>query len=131
MKKKWLKIVLVLLLSLMTIFVSGMFWLTRGLTEGENLSVGTVDLNNIDNGIYYGQLKMGRWSNQLYVTVENHQITNIEVKKRVSIDSEELRISLFESVIRSQSLQVDAVSEATITSNAYLKSIENALSINR
>lgn len=128
--KRILKIILVVLLALMLVFVAGMFWITRGLTEGENLNIGMIDLESIEDGTYLGQHKMGRWSNRIYVTVENHQITNIEVKKRVRIDSEELTTALFEAVINAQSLDVDTVSEATITSKAYLKSIENALSIN-
>ncbi len=35
--------------------------------------------------------------------------------------------TLFSRVIEAQSLQVDTVSHATITSKAFLKSIENAL----
>jgi uncharacterized protein with FMN-binding domain len=34
---------------------------------------------------------------------------------------------LFDRVIEAQSLQVDAISGATLTSKAYLKAVENAL----
>jgi uncharacterized protein with FMN-binding domain len=34
---------------------------------------------------------------------------------------------LYERVIQAQSLQVDTISSATLTSKAYLKAVENAL----
>ncbi|NLJ39781.1 MAG: FMN-binding protein [Candidatus Atribacteria bacterium] len=39
----------------------------------------------------------------------------------------ELSKKLFDQIIQKQSLQVDTVSNATVTCNAYLKAIENAL----
>jgi uncharacterized protein with FMN-binding domain len=36
-------------------------------------------------------------------------------------------VELYDRVIQAQSLQVDTISSATLTSKAYLKAVENAL----
>jgi len=57
-----------------------------------------------------------------------HRITNIEVLKDVRFPAnEEMRQELFDRIIDQQSLQVDTITGATVTSRAYLKSIEEAL----
>ncbi len=125
--KKFLKIIISLLLILVLIFVSGIFYLTRGLKEGENLVINSVDLSKIDDGIYFGEYKKGRWDNTLDITVTGHKITEIKIKDDVKFSMPDVSEKLFKNVIESQNTTVDTVSGATVTSKAYLKSIENAL----
>jgi len=49
------------------------------------------------------------------------------VVKTVTIDDPEMTSTIINNVIKNQSTTVDTVSGATVTSKAYLKSIENAL----
>jgi uncharacterized protein with FMN-binding domain len=85
-----------------------------------------VDLSQIEDGSYAGDFNCYRFTNQVVVTVRNHQITDIEVIKtqngRESIDQE-----LIGQVIEAQSPALDAVSGATADKNAFLKAVENAL----
>jgi uncharacterized protein with FMN-binding domain len=79
------------------------------------------------DGTYTGKYDGGRWSNELSVTVKDHKITKIDVVKDVTFPKPEWTDQLFKEVIEKQSVDVDVVSGATVTSKAYLKSIENAL----
>ena len=61
------------------------------------------------------------------VTIEGYKITDIKVIKDFGISIPEFSQKLIESVKEKQSLNIDAISQATINTKAYLKSIENAL----
>ena len=66
-------------------------------------------------------------ANQYFQFAADHQIANIAVVKTVTIDDPEMTSTIINNVIKNQSTTVDTVSGATVTSKAYLKSIENAL----
>ena len=69
----------------------------------------------------------GRFSNQVKVTVQNQKIVAIEFTKMVDFDWPEVREALIREVLAKQNVDIDTISEATATSKAYLKSIEDAL----
>ncbi|WP_019230032.1 FMN-binding protein [Sedimentibacter sp. B4] len=124
---KVLKFIGLILLLLVIVAASGVFYLSRGLEEGVNVVINPVNLSEIKDGVYNGRNDFGRWTNELNVTVANNRITNIEIVKDVKIVSPELSTILFQNVIEEQNNDVDVVSGGTVTSKAYLKSIENAL----
>lgn len=124
---KVLKFIGLILLLLVIVAASGVFYLSRGLEEGVNVVINPVNLSEIKDGVYNGRNDFGRWTNELNVTVANNRITNIEIVKDVKIVSPELSTKLFQNVIEEQNIDVDVVSGGTVTSKAYLKSIENAL----
>lgn len=124
---KVLKIIGLILLLLVIVSASGVFYLSRGLEEGVNVVINPVNLSEIKDGVYNGRNDFGRWTNELNVTVANNKITNIEIVKDVKIVSPELSTKLFQNVIEEQNIDVDVLSGGTVTSKAYLKSIENAL----
>lgn len=124
---KVLKFIGLILLLLVIVAASGVFYLSRGLEEGVNVVINPVNLSEIKDGVYNGRNDFGRWTNELNVTVANNRITNIEIVKDVKIVSPELSTILFQNVIEEQNIDVDVVSGGTVTSKAYLKSIENAL----
>ncbi|MFY9135653.1 MAG: FMN-binding protein, partial [Bacillota bacterium] len=68
-----------------------------------------------------------RWSNKVRVTVESGRVTDIDVVEDVLFRSAEWTEKIIDSVMEEQSLDVDIISGATITTKAYLKAIENAL----
>lgn len=124
---KVLKFIGLILLLLVIVAASGVFYLSRGLEEGVNVVINPVNLSEIKDGVYNGRNDFGRWTNELNVTVANNRITNIEIVKDVKIVSPELSAILFQNVVEEQNIDVDVVSGGTVTSKAYLKSIENAL----
>ena len=125
--KKAMIVILRILGVLVVVGAGGVFYITNGLEAGENLAINPVDLTAIEDGTYAGVYQAGRWSNEVAVSVADHQIANIAVVKTVTIDDPEMTSTIINNVIKNQSTTVDTVSGATVTSKAYLKSIENAL----
>lgn len=125
--KKAMIIILSILGLLVVVGAGGVFYITNGLEAGENLAINPVDLTAVEDGTYAGVYQGGRWSNEVAVSVADHQIANINVVKTVTIDDPEMTSTLINAVIKNQNTTVDTVSGATVTSKAYLKSIENAL----
>ncbi|MDO9492326.1 FMN-binding protein [Acetobacterium sp.] len=126
--KKAMIIILSILGVLVLVGAGGVFYITNGLEAGENLAINPVDLTKIEDGTYAGVYKAGRWTNEVAVNVADHQISNIDVVKTVTIESPEMTSTIINSVIKKQNTTVDTVSGATVSSKAYLKAIENALS---
>ncbi|WMM24903.1 FMN-binding protein [Tissierella sp. MB52-C2] len=129
-----MKLIFKILLSVILIFilvsVSGIFYLARGLNEGKNIRINGIDVSNLNDGIYNGKYKAGRWKNELNITVKDHKIIKIDIKDDVTFPNTDVSNELFSKVIGKQNTTVDVISEATVTSKAYLKSIEDALNNN-
>jgi uncharacterized protein with FMN-binding domain len=125
--KLFLKIILSILMVFILITVGGVFFLSRGLASGSKLVINDVKLSAVKDGIYNGKYKDGRWTNEVNLTVKDHKITNIDLVKDVMFPKPEVTKELFNNVIKEQNIDVGAISGSTITSKAYLKSIENAL----
>lgn len=125
--KSLLKIVLSIVLVFILVAGGGMFYITRGLENGSKVKVGAVNVPALSDGTYSGKYKAGRWTNEVKVTVKDHKVTKIDIVKDVTFPKPEWTKLLFEKVIEKQNTDVDVVSGSTITSKAYLKSIENAL----
>lgn len=124
MKKK-----LPVVIGIITAILVGAFLtVTNGLSEGAKVALDGIDLANTADGSYTGTYDFKRWTNTLVVNVENHRIIGVCVEEDVvGAELTDCADEVFQRVIEAQSTQVDAVSGATITSKAYLKAIENAL----
>lgn len=127
-----MKLLLKIVVSVLVIFVlvagGGMFYISRGLEAGSKVEINDVSLSDIKDGVYNGGFKAGRWTNEVAVKVKDHKITDIQVTKDVMFPMPEATKDLISKVVDKQSTKVDIVSGSTVTSKAYLKSIENALS---
>lgn len=125
-----MRIFLKILLSIIAISIMvggcGIFYITRGLDTGEKVVIEDINLSSVNDGIYKGKYNAGRWSNEVNVTVKDHKITKIDVVKDVTISKQEVKEEIIKNVIEKQNTNVDVVSGATVTSKAYLKSMENA-----
>ena len=90
-----------------------------------------IDLTNIADGRFIGTFERGRFTNTLAVYVENNRITRIDIVDDIFMPSvTDVSNEVFRRVIEIQDTRIDAVTGATVSANAYLKSIENALSGN-
>lgn len=125
--KRFLIILGVIVLIFVLIAAGGVFYITRGLDEGAKLAVNTVDPSSVSDGVYHGRYASGRWTNELDVTVKDHKISGIKIIKDVNFPKPEWAQQLFDRVVEKQNTDVEVVSGATVTSKAYLKSVENAL----
>ncbi|MGE5627520.1 MAG: FMN-binding protein [Solirubrobacterales bacterium] len=125
--KKVLKAVVALILLLVLVSAGGAAYLSRSLEAGKKVEIHGVNIKNLSDGNYSGKYEAGRWSNKVNVSVKDKKITDIKIEKDVTFAKPEVSSELFNRVIEAQNTNVDAVSGATVTSKAYLKSIENAL----
>jgi uncharacterized protein with FMN-binding domain len=125
--KRVFKIILVIVIIFAVIAAGGIFYLTRGLNEIQEMTLNGINLSNISDGSYYGSYVSGRWTNTLEVHVEGGRISKINVFENVRFVQDGVSDALFSKVVSAQDTRVDTVSGATITSKAYLKAIENAL----
>ena len=125
MKKKLFIIAGVLVAILIALGVG----LTYGLSEGASVNLSGINPSSIPDGSYTGNYDFWRWSNTVAVHIKDGNITAIDMVKDVSAAFvTNCADEVFQRVITAQDTQVDAVSGATVTSKAYLKAIEDALS---
>ncbi len=121
-------IVLGVVVVVLVLAVGGFaLFLNNGKAATETLAIGPINPAQLADGTYNGQYSGGRFTNRLEVTVQDGKITAIDVMQPVVIEKEEVRSRIIQSVIDSQSTDVDTQTGATITTKAYLKSIEDAL----
>lgn len=109
-----------------------------GRNELQNMVIADMDFKKLCDGVYTGTYRGTKDSLRnaaVEVTIASGAVTKIivtegalagnkqtnEIRKGLSIDD------LFDEVIKSQSLQVDVISGATLTSKAHLKAVENTL----
>lgn len=121
-KSKVLMIAGILAVSIILIIAGGLFAVTRGLSEMQELVIHDVNTGELPDGIYTGEFNRYRWSNMVRVTVEGGNIVHIEPDS-----SEAFVLELSEQIIARQSLQIDIDTGATVSSKAFLKAVEDAL----
>ena len=90
------------------------------------LEIGMVDLNTVADGEYIGVCQNKILFAVVNVEIQNHKIIGIEVVEHKASYMEQAE-QIAGAVCSEQSLEVDAISGATLTSDTVLKAIENAL----
>ncbi len=84
------------------------------------------DLTVLDDGTYRGECDNGLVFVEVGVEVENHMITAVQLLKHQNGRGQKAE-KIVDDVVTAQSIEVDAVSGATASSQTILKAIENAL----
>ncbi|MDE7245473.1 MAG: FMN-binding protein [Oscillospiraceae bacterium] len=96
------------------------------LLRPQSLVIGTADLSTVADGEYIGVCQNKILFAVVKVEIKGHEIADIEViahKPSYMKQAEQTA----EAVCAAQSLGVDAISGATLTSDTVRKAIENAL----
>lgn len=125
------RIVLYIVVAIFVIGAVMLIYLTKDLGKYRKMAINDVDLAKVEDGVYQGEFTGGRWKNKLEVIVKDHKITDIALLKASSASGmNDIGEKVFQKVKEKQSLEIDAVSGATVHTKAILKSIENALSQN-
>ena len=124
-------IVLIILIILGTAGGVGWYYLQKEHTEARSLLLNAVDFSSLLDGTYKGSYAGGmyKWrANECVVTVTNGRVSDIQTdgSKDPGAENTDYKL-LYERVIEDQTLQVDTISGATLTSKAYLQAVENAL----
>jgi uncharacterized protein with FMN-binding domain len=108
----------------------GWSFLMKEHKEARSLPLNAVDFSQLNDGVYTGVYEGGmyKWrANEVRVTVASGKVAQIESIKSAENWDKESATMLYDRVIAAQSLQVDTISGATLTSKAYLQAVENAL----
>jgi uncharacterized protein with FMN-binding domain len=112
------------LLTLATVLI--LSFTTVGCVDDSGTQLEGIDLANVNDGTYIGECITGPVLARVQVTVRDHRITNLNIlKHRTGWGSEAEKIT--SKVLAQQSLDVDAITGATLSSKTILKAIENAL----
>ena len=78
----------IVLIIVAVILVIIFIFASAGLKKVGKLNIGKIDLSKLADGVYPGEFKGYRWSNQVEVTVKNHQIAGIKIIKDIVFDRE-------------------------------------------
>lgn len=119
-KRKAVLVVVGVLIVGMAVFV----WLNLPKQLVTNDSA--YDLTQLADGTYVGNCDNGIVKAQVEVEVQDHAITDIEIiehQNGLGGDAE----AITNDVLRKQSIEVDTITGATMSSETILKAIENAL----
>ena len=92
----------------------------------QNISVSMPDLSNVQDGNYIGEYSITPVHVKVEVSVSNHRITNITILQHDNGLGSTAE-SIVNDVVQEQSLDIDAVSGATVSSKCILKAVENAI----
>ncbi len=126
--KKAFKIIGIIFIVLVVLMVAAVIIIPKlGLPEGDvQIDVGEIDLTNVEDGTYQGNYDAGLVKVDLSVEVKDHTITNIVINKHDNGLGKKAE-KIINTIIQEQSIDVDAVSGATISSDAIRKAIEEAV----
>lgn len=90
------------------------------------IPVSEPDFAALEDGKYSGEYSIAPVSVKAEVTVENHRMTDIEILEHFCGLGQKAE-AVCGTVLEQQSLQVDSVSGATVSSKCILKAVEQAL----
>lgn len=125
--------IIALVVVVILVIAGGIMWsrLNKEHVEAMNVTLDGADFSKLKDGIYNGAYEGGmyRWrANEVKVTVSSGKVTDIQqINTKDPAAAKFDNALLYKRVIDNQSLQVDTISSATLTSKAYLKAIEDAL----
>jgi uncharacterized protein with FMN-binding domain len=111
----------------------GIGWskLSKEHREARSLPLDAVDFSKLNDGTYHGAYEGGmyKWrANACDVRVTNGKVADIQLTASQDPGGKNTQHkALYDRVIQAQSLQVETISGATLTSKAYLQAVENAL----
>lgn len=100
--------------------------LLTGCIDTDSIVIQEVDLQKIDDGVYEGRFEHFPVLAAVSLTVRNQEITEIRIVEHREGMGEKAEV-IIDKVMAEQSLEVDVVSGATLSSKCILKAIENAL----
>lgn len=91
-----------------------------------NVEIKNIELSGIDDGEYKGSYKAFPINAEVLVTIKDDAINDIKIIKHINGQGSDAE-KITESILKSQSLDVDVVSGATYSSKVIIKAVEDAL----
>jgi len=120
------KVILIIAFVLFLILGGGYIALQSMAEDPEDIIVKEVNVSNVSDGTYIGEYVTTMVSAEVKVNVADGEITNIKVIEHDCGTGYDAEV-IIDDVVDAQSLQVDAISGATLSSKVILKAVEDAL----
>ncbi len=98
----------------------------NGMGYVRKMTVNAIDLSKIADGVYAGSFKKGRFSYSVEVAVKDHRIQAVKPTDTKQVTNTIIE-QIFARIVQDQSVRVDTVSGASLTTKAVSKAVENAL----
>ncbi len=122
-KNMRLRVIGIIIALLLIIIGGGYIAASRGLPEMQEIVINDVRPDQIADGVYSGEFNRYRWTSRVEVTIQGGEIVDIQFDDGGTLEQE-----LSDRIIANQSLSVDINTGATVSSKAFLKAVETALS---
>lgn len=125
---KKVKKLLIILGILVVLAVIAVFVIGRMVSSSyEKLdSIPVVELKNVNDGVYEGAEETLLVKVTVRVTVENHEIKNIELLRHVNGKGQPAE-NMLDEMVKNDTGEVDEVSGATMSSKTIKAAVRNAL----
>lgn len=120
------KVLLITFIVVLLLFIAGKIVMGNMVRNVQNISVSMPSLSDIQDGDYIGEYSIAPVHVKVEVSVSNHQITKIAILQHDNGLGSTAE-SIVDDVVKEQSLDIDAVSGATVSSKCILMAVENAL----
>ena len=124
--KKSKKVLLIIFFVVSFLLIAGKIIVGNMVRNVQNISVSMPDLLNVQDGNYIGEYSITPLHVKVEVSVSNHRMTNITILQHDNGLGSTAE-SIVNDVMEEQSLEIDAVSGATVSSKCILKAVENAI----
>ncbi len=121
------KIILLVVAGIVVLGSGLAIWAYSDVVKYRNIDINETNLADLPDGAYKGSFDGGRFTNSVEVTVIDHKIEHIKLIDAAT-KVKDLYDLIYDEVIKKQSLKVDTISGATVSTKTALKAIENALS---
>lgn len=124
-RKKGLKIIGIVLGCFIVVSVAGGIKASKVIKEPVFV-INTIDIQKVEDGTYEGEYKTTMVKAIVKVSAKNKVITQLDIVKHdCGLGKKAEKIT--NNVLKAQSLQVDTISGATLSSRVILKATQNAL----
>jgi uncharacterized protein with FMN-binding domain len=99
-----------------------------GLNDIKKIYINDINISRLEDGVYTGAFHKARWKYDVEVTIENQQIKYIRFTTEIKDKTRrEIASKVLTQIIEKQSLNIDAVSGASVDTRAIRKAVDNAL----
>ncbi len=123
--KRRVQVVLIVLGAIVVVIAIALIAALNGMSYVRGMTVAPVDLSRVTDGTHHGEFSRGRFHYAVDVSVADHQIQSVT---ETDTSANDITRKIAQQIVAQQALPADAVSGASLTTKAFSKAVENALS---
>lgn len=127
MSRKTIIITFIVLIAILSMGTFSNLQKKSQIARFKNLPVRQIDLAGIADGSYKGSFCLKRFCYAVEVTINSGAISDIVLLNNTKSEYGEKAAAIKDRIIEAQSLKVDVISGATISSKSIIKAVEKAL----